>query len=105
VGVPPSEIWSAGDQIRATLVRRKSTGWRLRSDLPATASLSEHAERLLGMIYPQATAIAELESVDMWFSFAVYVYDADRPPLRLPRNMVSRIAELGAGIDIDLYNL
>jgi hypothetical protein len=84
---------------------RRTTGWQFASDLPSQASVTSHAQRKLEQIYPRAKSLRDLNPENIWLSLAVYIYNFDRPSLRIDHEIVSRLSEMGAGIDFDLYNL
>jgi hypothetical protein len=105
IGVRPSAIWLKGDRIEGTQAVRRTTGWRFASDLPRQASVASHAQRILEQIYPRAKSLGDLNPERIRLSFAVYIYNLDRPPLWIDHEIVSKLSEMGAGIDFDLYNL
>ena len=64
-----------------------------------------HADRILEQVYPYAKSLRDLNPENTWLSFAVYIYNLDRPSLRIDHDVVSKLSEIGVAIDIDLYNL
>ena len=49
--------------------------------------------------------LARINPAKKRFFAAMYIYARDRPPLVLSSEIVRELAELEAGVDIDIYNL
>jgi hypothetical protein len=94
-------VWKKGDKVQGSLITRKQDGWELESTLPKENSLSEHVKNIIQCVYPNLLTIAR-DSVKL--SAAVYMYGLDRPSLRIDAEAIRKLAELGAELDIDLYN-
>ena len=94
-------VWKKGDKVQGSLITRKQDGWELESTLPKENSLSEHVKSIIQCVYPNLLTIAR-DSVKL--SAAVYMYGLDRPSLRIDAEAIRKLAELGAELDIDLYN-
>src|SRR5262249_53059772 len=94
IGIKPNATWSKGDRINNAEARRRTTGWRLSSDLPKQASLMSHARRILEQVYPGAKSLHDLNAENILLSFAVYIYNLDRPALQVDHDTVSKLSEL-----------
>jgi hypothetical protein len=86
------------------MLRRKEDGWRLDSELPPQATLDQHAQNILDRIHPRAAAVTSIDGKAQFFT-AIYIHVGDRPPLVLSREIIRQLADLNAGVDIDIYNL
>lgn len=86
-------------------MRRKENAWVLDSPLEDPMDIQPHIQWLLDALPPSLNSLAAL--TPGWHSTvfcAVYV-DDERPAINLEPAHVARIANLGAGIDIDLYSI
>ncbi len=101
IGADPTDTWKAGDLIREPGIRKKSNGWRLKSGFDGHSELEPHLRWLLDKLSPSTDAGfgADGRSID----FSCNVVIADRAPsLTVPRDVMERIAQLGADLDIDI---
>jgi Domain of unknown function (DUF4279) len=112
LGVEPTETWLKGDLIDPRLlVRHKQNGWRLQSPVNPINTDAGHA-----VDYPQKAIIALLElfadpglfrrlpACKLEISCAVYTY-TQRPGIALSAEVMSRIGQIGADLDFDIYDL
>jgi hypothetical protein len=98
----PSQIWLKGQKRhpRATLIHQEN-GWELKSRLPKTVELQEHARAIIGELLPARLVLAKMPWPKV-LSAAVSVHGDDRPALYIEAGVVQAIASLGASIDIDV---
>lgn len=104
LGVTPTSIWSEGDPIPPSKIRRKSNGWSLRSSAaPDFPDLEAHVRWLLSH-FP--LGLEPLQQVcERWYaelSVVVNLRDG-APALHLPADLLGELAGIGASVDIDLY--
>ena len=101
----PTKAWRVGDAIHPNaLVRYQQSGWRLASELPSSSTLEDHVRAVLDRLAPVSVAAMELGNrYDAEVTCVMRIFGADRPPLHLPKDLVKRVAELNADVDIDLY--
>jgi hypothetical protein len=104
IGIDPSATWRKGDQIGQSRLRRKEDGWRLDSELSPQAALDQHARNILDRIHPRSAALTSIEGRAHFFA-AMYIHAGDRPPATLSSEIIRQLADLNAGVDIDIYNL
>src|SRR5260370_26732266 len=84
LGLQPSECWFKGERIGKATITRKDNGWRLQSELSVSATVEEHAARLMEVIFPHAAAVNSMIIERKRLAVAMYIYGADRPPIVLP---------------------
>ena len=105
IGESPSAAWRAGDNIQNTLIKRKEDGWRLDSKLPPENSLPDHLKNIIERIYLRLDQFLELKPTSVRIAVAIDIYGLDRPALQIDADIISKIAKIGAMLDIDLHVL
>ena len=108
LGLQPTEAWRVGDRITAIRVPRffSDSAWRLHSGLPDTTDLEEQVKSLLDRLEPVWDVAVELGKKHYAeFSCVVYSYGGDRPAISFDNEVIKRLAELNATLDVDLYIL
>ena len=104
IGQAPSAMWKKGDRVQRSVITRKSDGWKIDSTLLRDHPLSEHINEILDRVYPNLCFLKQDGVSRILLSAAIYIYSFDRPPLAIDAEAIGKLAELGAGLDIDLYN-
>jgi len=104
IGENPSNVWTKGDSIQGTLIRRKEDGWRIDSSLSLANSLSEHVDNILDRIYPRRQRFTQISTTGIWLSANVQIYGLDRPVTPNRKRVAQKVSELNVGLDIDIYN-
>ncbi len=107
VGVTPTQTWRTGDLVdpRAT-VRRKSNGWKVSSESDTAADLGELVGKVLVILRPGWPVLQQLVAQhNALFNCVVHVYDSGAPAISLDKDLIRAVADLGVGVDIDLYCL
>lgn len=102
IGVECDRSWHVGDARKDTTIIEKNNGWILHSGLSKNASLQEHIEAIWRMLRPAAARIRQLSTMDT-VELSCVVYSSSIPALSFDNQTIERLAELGAGLDIDLY--
>ncbi len=104
LGISPDFVCRKGEAILETLRSYPENGWRLVSSLSASSSVEEHVLNVLDRIEPVAHLLPRLERLEVEVSCVVYYYDYT-PVLGLSREVIRRLARLGASLDYDLYDM
>jgi Domain of unknown function (DUF4279) len=105
LGIEPSKAWSRGDKVGATALVRPENGWEIIASAPEGADLAGHIADVLSKLYPIKSRMSCKWGGRRMVSCVIYSYDGDRPPIFLDLRLLEEIVELGASIDIDIYNL
>jgi hypothetical protein len=102
IGLESERSWHVGDKRGKTQIVEPSNGWLITSGIGETASLEEHVQALSDRIAPVSARIAALaEDATIEVSCAIY---AEHPPaLSFAASCLQRLADIKAGLDIDLY--
>ena len=104
VGLQCDESWHRGETRKHTIIIEDDNGWVIHSGLARAASLDEHLDALWKKVEPVKAQIHRLSSRDT-VEWSCVVYSTAMPALDFGPAIISRLAELGAGLDIDLYVL
>jgi uncharacterized protein DUF4279 len=99
--ITPTDTWRAGELIRAPDVRQKSSGWRLRSPVEDMLDVEPHLRWLLDRLPPESLLLPGCEGWTADFSVGITVSD-QTPGMSIPRDVLERIARLGADLDFDV---
>jgi hypothetical protein len=102
LGVKCDKEWRAGDTRKHTTIVESANGWVLHSSLPRTADMDAHIDLLLQVLEPVKESIRRLSATET-VELSIVIYSPSPPALRFDASIVARIAELGAGLDVDLY--
>jgi hypothetical protein len=107
VGVPATNVARAGELVsELTDYRRIHSIWEVRSDLPESLPIGTHIKSILERLEPRWQQFVELgKRYEAGILCRVYAYDSETPEVYFARELVKRIAELGAYIDVDVYCL
>ena len=105
-GIQPTTTWSPGDKVRNTRLVHKEPGWSIDINLEDTADVHEQVERLLSEVHPFHQDLARICG-DYYAELACIFYLAgdDRPEIHFTPQQLSKLADLKAHIDVDLYLL
>jgi hypothetical protein len=112
LGMKPTKVRRKGEVRRASPtgdhppILEKENVWIFRSDTPLSASVDEHIDRMLSLLMKNKEPIAKL-SGKYYGELSVYgfAHDADRIAFHLEKDVISRLAELGIELDVDVYPL
>lgn len=100
----PDQVWSIGDKLHGTLLRRKTNGISFKSRLPISSSLREHVLAVLSRFSKNDKArFRRMKHVMITLHIAIY--DIVDPPIYLEPDLLNEIASIGAALDVDVYNL
>ena len=102
IGLQATRFWKQGEPSAPNSeFSCAMSGWRLYSPLPLSASVEEHVDALVSMLEPHVEGVRQASK-----QFVAWIRIIDRGSyirIRLTENIVSRIANLGVGLDIDPY--
>jgi len=106
LGIMPSKTWKKGDIISNTIRKHGSNGWLYFSPCDYYRdSIDKQVDILLDIIYPKKKNFLSLpESCFIELSCVVYSYK-ERPIICFSAEQVRKLAEIGACIDVDSYDL
>jgi hypothetical protein len=110
IGLQPARTWRAGDSVGRRPIKRKDDGWVI--EIPREDSLDAdvQVQKVLAVVEPHLADLfivaAKYRLVSI-LSVAVYVdsNDATAPALHFPSDVLGKLDEMGASLDIDLYVL
>jgi hypothetical protein len=102
IGLHFDKSWRIGDKRGKSIIMEKENGWALNSNLPKSAPLDLHIEKLLERLSPYKDKIRMLAQNDT-VQFSCIIHTANRPPLHFSKTIVKEIYQLGASLDVDLY--
>ena len=107
IGIKCDRSWLMGDLRKGTILREKQNGWILSSGLPPSPLLRDHVDALVTRISPFVNNFKPLiNDVDIWIQFAciVYMYSDPAHGLHFDKATISMLHEIGACLDVDVYN-
>lgn len=106
IGLTPTQTWKKGDQILKTIMKYKANGWRLSSPCdPFSSTVEEQVNALLDIIIPHAPVFSKLpRGTYIELSCFMYTYK-ERPLVGFTAEQVKKLAQIGAAIDLDIYDL
>jgi hypothetical protein len=107
LGLTPGKTWRQGELVHPRAKHRhRQNGWRL--DAPGDENgtdLDERVSALMDQITPRADRFASLPpGSEVELSCVIYI-SVPSPVLGLSARNVKRLAELGAHLDLDVYDL
>lgn len=106
LGVSPSRTWTKGEPVAPGAHNRQpQNGWQLSAPVdPINAEANSAVESLLSL-FPDRSAFRRLPSeAEVQLTCTVYAY-GERPWLYFSRQTVSMLGEIGASLDVDIYDL
>lgn len=105
VGIDPTKTWRKDDRIPSTILIEKYTGWTISSPEETSIHLDKQIVRLLKPIVLVKEKIIEAYNtygLEAELSCFVFV-EGQTPVIHFDSQIVKLAAELGAEIDVDLY--
>lgn len=96
--------WRVGQpRVPNSLLRHSENGFYLVADRRIT-DFGERVNKLLDKVYPLRSRLARLKA-GCELSCVFYLSGSQRPIIHFPKGALSRLAELGASVDVDVYYL
>jgi hypothetical protein len=100
----PTRIWRKGELIHDRLqVRHGENGWMRSSGLTPDKSTEEQVRALIHALVPAKERFATLPDEAAVSILCVVYSEYGRPDISLPAGLVRKIADIGAGVEFDLY--
>src|SRR5262249_38378634 len=104
LGIKAPDRWKAGDsRATNTILKHKENGFRVRATRQV-ADFEERVKRLVVKVYPFKSQLAELKA-DCQLACVFYLSGSERPVVFFSKEVLARLAELEASIDVDFYYL
>jgi hypothetical protein len=103
IGIDPDESWERGEK-RGGAAR--FGGISVASRLPREAAPGEHLSDLLSLLAPIADRVRELARDDRILGPRLWIFHHianQNPGLTLSAEQVSELAQLGTGLELDIY--
>lgn len=106
IGVEPTATWREGDlRIPAATIRHKENGWQLRSPVDPHNTTPEQSVASLLALLPNLSVFKRLpQATEVQLTCTIYGL-TERPYFYLPHDLILQLAEIGASLDIDPYDL
>ena len=104
LGVQPDASGRAGEPLRSGKVRERDS-WHYKTDRERDWDWPRHLESVLAVVRPHAAAFrsfCETHQADAEVHLVAYM-NGGTPIGALSREAIRELAEVGCGIDIDLY--
>ncbi len=105
VGIRPTDTWRFGESIQKTKLKRKHDGWRLSIASEESLHLEVQVKSILSKLQPYTTQfrdVCQKLKLNTEISCAIYVKEDQAPSIHLDHDVLKRVAELNAEIDIDI---
>jgi hypothetical protein len=102
LGLSSDRSWRVGDKRPHTIIEEKNNGWIINSGRPKATSLEEQVQALLDRV-DQCKGAIKVLSRDASVEFSCVVYADTAPALNFSADIIDRLGQLGASLDIDLY--
>jgi len=107
LGVSPTKTWVRGDLVvpLSSVLKRKDNAWLLAAPCAHTEPLTKQVEALLTKIAPAAAKFRQLPQGSVVELYCA-IYDYERSVvIQFSKRALHDLAEIGAGIGIDYYDL
>lgn len=108
LSIYPTKTWLRGETVTPTAKNvHKENGWMIASPCdPLNSTVDVQVDSLISIITPHIEAFAKLPTgVYIELSCIIRVADYGRPVIGFATNTVRVLAQIGANIDIDIYDL
>lgn len=107
LGISPTKTWEIGDLISPRGQREyEFNGWRLDSELHNSLDLEEQLKALLQQLDVAWKELAKTcQQYESEFSFVIYLDNDDGqiPAVHFSPELIAKIHQLNAAIDLDIY--
>ena len=106
MGVNPTKAWMRGDKVHPKSNNlHKQNGWSISSQLEEkNSSVDDQIDNLKNLVLPYIKEFKSLpKGSEVQLSCIVYAYKY-WPPLSFSSNSVAFLSEIGASIDLDIYD-
>ena len=104
LAIQAAASWQAGDvRVPQALVRHKENGFRLVADKQID-DFEERVAELISRLYPLRHELGTL-GAHCQLACVFYLGENERPVISFSHSALSRLVEMGASIDVDVYHL
>lgn len=101
--IEPTETWKLGEPMLPSPIRvHKENGWELAAQADTTTGVGEQVCYLLDKLELARDSLISLVGTYREFSCVIFAYDGV-PEIHFSNDILRRVSELGASIDVDLY--
>jgi hypothetical protein len=107
LGLAPTKVARRDERIGKSALQYKCDIWSISTGKRESLALEEQVREILAQVGTSAHAIRSARdelSISVELACAVYV-EGQAPSMTLGPETIAQLAELGAGVDIDLYVL
>ena len=102
IGITPDRMWNIGDFRPHTIIRENNNGIIICSGKTDRCSQEQHLKALMRKIMPLRRRIL-LYSQHLTLELSCVIYSDYQPPVNFPSHLISFLASIGAGLDVDIY--
>ncbi len=102
----PTKTWRFGDLIERTIAKYKHDGWEVSSDEIESLDLNEQVKKLVDTLHPYSSELKEIIgkfNLYSEISCEIWVENDNYPAIHFDHQVLARILNLNAEIDIDIY--
>jgi hypothetical protein len=105
--ISPTKVKRIGDLINPKGTRRYThNSWRIESKLQKSDGLEEHINSIFEQLQPSWQSLASLCSqYEAEISCIIYINSEQIPAIHFSKDIIRKVHELNAEIDVDLYIL
>jgi hypothetical protein len=103
LGIVPTKTWQVGDAVERTALRRKHNAWILESPLQDHMDIRPHLAWLIARLPAELNQLSSIANEWQAKLFCAVYTSGERPAFSIGPADVTRLAQLGAGIDVDMY--
>ena len=104
ISVTPDRQWRQGSCIPLTGVMRHTSGIRFDSRLDEEADINKHVADIMSR-FPKCDTGALSAASDVTIEFHLAVYSDVEPIINLNPDVITSLASINSGLDVDLYVL
>jgi hypothetical protein len=101
LGMPADKSWRLGDRRGNTRLTERENGYEFIAEANPNASIDEQAAALLVRLDPVLDRIAQ-NAYD-FVQLVCVVYSPSPPALNFPSDVIRKLGQIGASIDVDMY--
>jgi hypothetical protein len=105
IKISSAKSWKQGEKNQTTKMLYQENGWEIKSNLGDEIDVVKKIVDVLSLIEPYKKEINLLkENWDVEIACVIY-YSEPSPPLNFDASLLRQIGEVGASLDIDIYNI
>jgi len=106
-GLSFDEVWHVGERRGLTQIVEENNGGIISSGLQENESLEFQIKELLKLVESNVEKIKQLSTntMDATVELSCVIYSDDISALHFDKNTISALSDLGAHLDIDIYEI